>query len=177
MRKVFLFTDASNTGTGAWKRVSTSRDSAQPVAYDSRTFNTAQCNYPIHDRELLAIINALHHWCLLLYGVPVHVYCDHFTLQWFLGQCNLSPHQLRRLSILKDFNLHIEYIKDPSLDEQMATLHALTTYQPTLAPDLLCAIAQGYQGVTVHDHNSYQLLLVDNRLCIPDINNLREDLM
>lgn len=111
MRKVFLFTDASNTGTGAWIGVSTSRDSAQPVAYDSRTFNTAQCNYPIHDRELLAIINALHHWCLLLYGVPVHVYCDHFTLQWFLGQCNLSPHQLRRLSILKDFNLHIEYIK------------------------------------------------------------------
>lgn len=67
----------------------------------------------------------------------------------------------------------------------MATLHALTTYQPTLAPDLLCAIAQGYQGdvlfrewladpstppvVTVHDHNSYQLLLVDNHLCIPDI--------
>lgn len=75
----------------------------------------------------------------------------------------------------------------------MATLHALTTYQPTLAPDLLCTIAQGYQGdvlfrewladpstppgVTVHDHNSYQLLLIVNCLCIPDINNLREDLM
>lgn len=34
-QKVFLFTDASNTGTGAWIGVGTSRDSAQPVAYDS----------------------------------------------------------------------------------------------------------------------------------------------
>lgn len=132
-----------------------------------------------------------------------------------MGQRNLSPRQLRWLSILKDFDLRIEYIKGefntladylsrhappnadepsgPSLDEQMATLHALTTYQPTLAPDLLRAIAQGYQDdvlfrewladpstapdVTVHGHDSYQLLLVDNRLCIPDINNLRKDLM
>lgn len=110
-QQVFLFTDASNTGTSTWIGVGTSRDSAQPVAYDSRTFNNMQRNYPVHDHELLAIINALHHWCPLLYWVPVHVYCDHFTLQWFLGQCNLSPCQLRWLSILKDFDLHIEYIK------------------------------------------------------------------
>ncbi|UOH79357.1 hypothetical protein LQV05_000361 [Cryptococcus neoformans] len=160
-QKVFLFTDASNTSTGAWISVSTSRDSVQPVAYDSRTLNSAQRNYPVHDRELLAIINALNHWCPLLYGVPVHVYCDHFMLQWFLGQhnlllCtyNLSPHQLRWLSTLKDFDLHIEYIKgeyniltdylsqhgspdtsepsDPSLDQQSALVHAITTYEPTV---------------------------------------------
>lgn len=34
-QKVFLFTDASNTGTGAWISVGTSRDSVQLVAYDS----------------------------------------------------------------------------------------------------------------------------------------------
>ncbi|UOH84329.1 hypothetical protein LQV05_001125 [Cryptococcus neoformans] len=110
-QKVFLFTDVSNTGTGAWISVGTSWDSVQPVAYDSRTFNSAQHNYLVHDCELLAIINALNHWCPLLYSVLVHVYCDHFMLQWFLGQCNLSPHQLRWLSTLKDFDLRIEYIK------------------------------------------------------------------
>lgn len=158
-RRVFRFTDASNTGTGAWIGVDTSRDSVQPVAYDSRTFNSAQRNYRVHDRELLAIINALNHWRPLLYGVPVHVYCDHFTFQWFLGQRNLSPRQLRWLSTLKVFDLRIEYIKgeyniladylsqhappdasepsDSSLDQQLASVHAITTYEPTLAPDIL----------------------------------------
>ncbi|EAL17162.1 hypothetical protein CNBN2080 [Cryptococcus deneoformans B-3501A] len=214
-QQVFLFTDASNTGTGAWIGVGTSRESAQPVAYDSCTFNSAQRNYPVHDRELLAIINALDHWRPLLYGIPVHVYCDHFTLQWFLGQRNLSPRQLQWLSTLKDFDLRIEYIKgefntladylsrhapsdapepaDPSLDQSPVSVHATMTYEPTLDPDTLRAIVQGYQGdvlfkewladpstapgVTLHNHDTHQLLLVDNRLCIPDVNTLREELM
>ncbi|KAE8541724.1 hypothetical protein D1P53_001896 [Cryptococcus gattii VGV] len=32
-------------------------------------------------------------------------------------------------------------------------------------------------GVTVQEHDSYQLLLVDNHLCIPDTDNLHENLM
>lgn len=213
-QKVFLFTDASNTSTGAWISVSTSWDFVQPVTYNSHTFNSAQCTL-VHDHELLVIINALNHWCPLLYSVLVHVYCDHFMLQWFHGQCNLSPHQLRWLSTLKDFDLCIEYIKgeyntltdyllhhtppdagepsDPSLDQQSALVHAIMTYEPTLAPDILHAIAQGYQGdelfrtwladlstapgVTLHGHDAHQLLLINNHLCIPDVSNLHEDLM
>lgn len=214
-QKVFLFTNTSNTSTGVWISVGTSRESVQPVAYDSRTFNSAQWNYSVHDCELLAILNALDHWRPLLYGVPVHVYCDHFTLGWFLGQHNLSPCQLRWLSTLKDFDLHIEYIKgefntladylshyappdaaepsDPSLDQSLVSVHATMTYKPTLDPDTLHVIVQGYQGevlfkewladpstapgVILHNHDIHQPLLVDNHLCIPDVLNLCEDLM
>ncbi|UOH84330.1 hypothetical protein LQV05_001126 [Cryptococcus neoformans] len=79
------------------------------------------------------------------------------------------------------------------LHDCWSLVQAIMTYEPTLAPDILCAIAHGYQGdkllrawladlstapgVTFHDHDTHQLLLVDNHLCIPDINNLREDLM
>lgn len=76
-----------------------------------QNFNSAQCNYPVHDCELLVIINALNHWHPLLYGVPVHVYCDHFMLQWFHGQHNLSPCQLCWLKYPQGFDLCIEYIK------------------------------------------------------------------
>ncbi|KAE8538590.1 hypothetical protein D1P53_004951 [Cryptococcus gattii VGV] len=118
-------------------------------------------------------------------------------------------------SLANDFDLCIKYIKgeyntladylsrnapldadeplDLSQDQQPAALHTLTTYQLTLAPDLLHMIAQGYQGdvlfkewladpstapgVTVQEHDSYQLLLVNNCLCIPDTDNLHENLM
>ncbi|KAE8537967.1 hypothetical protein D1P53_006033 [Cryptococcus gattii VGV] len=136
----------------------------------------------------------------------------YFTEYWFMSIAIILH---SNGSLDNDFDLHIEYIKgeyntladylsrnapvdadepsDPSLDQQLVALHALTTYQLTLAPDLLCVIAQGYQGdvlfkewladpstapgVTVQEHDSYQLLLVDNRLCIPDTDNLHENLM
>ena len=37
-------------------------DGEHPVAYESRKMNTAEQNYPTHERELLAIIHALRTW-------------------------------------------------------------------------------------------------------------------
>ena len=109
--KVFLTTDASKVGMGAWIGVGTTKENAQPVAYDSRSFNSAQRNYSTHERELLAIVHSLDHWRPFLYGIPVYAFTDHFTLKWFLGQRNLSSRQIRWLDILKDFDVRIEYIK------------------------------------------------------------------
>ena len=33
-----------------------------PIAYESRKMNAAEMNYPIHERELLAVIYALRVW-------------------------------------------------------------------------------------------------------------------
>lgn len=95
----------------AWIGVGTTKENAQPVAYDSRSFNSAQHNLSTHERELLAIVHALDHWRPFLYGIPVYTFTDHFVLKWLVGQCNLSPQQIRWLDILKDFDVHIEYIK------------------------------------------------------------------
>ncbi|KAE8542769.1 hypothetical protein D1P53_000831 [Cryptococcus gattii VGV] len=109
--KVFLIMDVSKVGMGAWIGVGTTKENVQPVAYDSCSFNSAQRNYSTHERELLTIVHALDHWRLFLYGIPVYAFTDHFMLKWFLGQCNLSPHQICWLDILKDFDVCIEYIK------------------------------------------------------------------
>jgi len=34
----------------------------RPVAYRSKTMSDAECNYDIHDKELLAIVQAFHKW-------------------------------------------------------------------------------------------------------------------
>ena len=84
----------------AWIGVGTTKENAQPVAYDSHLFNSAQRNYSTHEHELLAIVHSLDHWCPFLYGIPVYAFTDHFTLNWFLGQRNLSSRQIRWLDIV-----------------------------------------------------------------------------
>ena len=57
--KIFVTTDASDTGSGAVLSFGPTYDTARPVAYDSHSFKGAELNYPIHEKELLAIIRAL----------------------------------------------------------------------------------------------------------------------
>jgi len=40
-------------------------------------------NYPVHEKELLAIIQALQKWRADLLGAPVLIYTDHQTLENF----------------------------------------------------------------------------------------------
>lgn len=61
-----------------------------PVVFDSMTFKGAELNYPVHEKEMLAIICALQKWCLDLIGVPFMVYTDHKTLENFDCQQDLS---------------------------------------------------------------------------------------
>jgi hypothetical protein len=58
-----------------------------PVAYWSRKCTPAECNYDIHDREMLAIISAMKHWRHYLEGSrhPVKVLTDHKNLEVFMS--------------------------------------------------------------------------------------------
>jgi hypothetical protein len=47
-------------------------------------------NYPIHEKELLAIIRALKKWRADLLGSPIYVYTDHKRLKNFDTQKDLS---------------------------------------------------------------------------------------
>lgn len=52
-----------------------------PVALFSKKLNNTRMNYPIHDKELLAIVEAFQEWRLCLSGTTyeVQVYIDHKT--------------------------------------------------------------------------------------------------
>jgi hypothetical protein len=87
---IFVHTDASDWATGAMLSYGPSSDSTRLVAFDSMQLDTAQLNYPVHEKELLAIVRALQKWCLDLLGVPFTVYTDHKTLENFSTQRDLS---------------------------------------------------------------------------------------
>jgi hypothetical protein len=57
--KVFVTCDASDWWTGATLSVGTSWESARPVAFDSMQLKGAEKNYPVHEKELLAVICTL----------------------------------------------------------------------------------------------------------------------
>ena len=88
--KIFVTTDASDVASGAVLSFGESWESARPVAYDSCSFKDAELNYPVHEKELLAIIQALKKWKYELLGTEFFVYTDHKTLLNFHMQRDLS---------------------------------------------------------------------------------------
>lgn len=107
---IYLFTDTSKYGTGAWLGQGPNPEDAYPVAYDSRGLSQAEQNYPTHEKELLAVVHTLKLWRPLLLDIPVHIQTDHFTLKWFLQQRDLSERQKHWLGILSHFDLRINHI-------------------------------------------------------------------
>ena len=75
--KIFVTTDASDTGSGAILSFGKSYETVQPVAYESCSFKGAELNYPIREKELLAIIRALSKWRSELLRYEFQVWTDH----------------------------------------------------------------------------------------------------
>ena len=71
----------------------------------------AEMNYPIHDKEMLAIIRAFEHWRSELEGTdhPVEVLTDHKALEYFMSTKSLSARQAHWAEILSRYNFRILY--------------------------------------------------------------------
>jgi hypothetical protein len=106
-----LHTDASGYAVGASLSQMTDRG-LQPVAYLSKKMNVAQRNYPVHEWELLAVMEALKAWRCYLYGstTAIDIYTDHHSLQWISTQPNLSSRQCRWVEQLQDYTFKIHHI-------------------------------------------------------------------
>ena len=82
-----------------------------PVAFHSRILNPAERNYEIHDKELLAILEAFKESNHYLVGAdkPVTVYTDHQNLQNFLTTKVWNQRQIRWAQRLADYHIKIVY--------------------------------------------------------------------
>ena len=63
-----------------------------PIAYMSKSLNSVERNYPIYDKELLAIIKSLEEWRHYLEGAlfEFEVITDHKALEYFQTSHNLN---------------------------------------------------------------------------------------
>ena len=105
-------TDSSNFAIGAILSQTTPKDNKiHPVAFFSRSLNSAERNYPIYDKELLAIVDALEHWRHLLKGTdtPFTVFSDHRNLLYQKKPEKMTQRLVRWALFLSEFNFKIVY--------------------------------------------------------------------
>ena len=121
-----------------------------PVSYYSKTMIDAELNYPIYDKEMLAIVSSLLHWRAHLVGTPntIQIVSDHKALEYFMTTKALTARQARWAEVLSQFNFQIMYRpgttnradaltrREQDLDNQMAAKIAIRT-QVLLKPEQL----------------------------------------
>ena len=103
---IILCTDASDLAIGA-----VLMQDKKIIAYESRKLNSAELNYPVHEKELLAVIHSLKAWRHYLLGVRLKIQIDHESLKYLLIQPHLSRRQCRWMEFLQEFDFDIEFIK------------------------------------------------------------------
>ncbi|GMF43883.1 unnamed protein product [Phytophthora fragariaefolia] len=100
-------TDASHTCVGGV--LSQIHEGADlPVAFYSKKLGVHELNWPVHEKELFAINQALHRWRHYLHGTRFDVITDNSACKWFLQHPRVSGRLARWLDFLAsfDFKLH-----------------------------------------------------------------------
>ncbi|KAM3548776.1 hypothetical protein ARSEF4850_009223 [Beauveria asiatica] len=108
-------TDCSGIGLGGCLSQPDDAGILRPVAYHSRKLTTAERNYTIHDKELLAVIDCLHAWEAELRGqeLPFTILTDHKNLEYFTKPRPLSERQARWAEFLSMFRYRLHYRPGP----------------------------------------------------------------
>ena len=105
-------TDASGYALGACL-MQDHGNGLQPIVYMSKKMLPAETRYPIHHKEMLAIVCALKEWRHYLHGAQfkIRILTDHKSLVHFDTQPKLSERQARWNEFISEFgnNIIIEY--------------------------------------------------------------------
>jgi hypothetical protein len=122
------------------------------ISYQSRQLRPPERNYPVHDKELLAMKFALVKFRIYLLGSkPFTVYTDHASLRTAIKSPHLSQRMARWLSFFAEYNFNVEYkpgklnfigdglSRRPDLDFKTKTsseVNAITCVRSSLMDDI-----------------------------------------
>ena len=81
-----------------------------PIAYAGRKMSRAEMNYPVREKELLAIIYALKTWRTYLLDQPFTVETDHQTLKDLLTQRTCTQRLARWLNLISEYRPEFKWI-------------------------------------------------------------------
>ena len=107
---MILHTYASDVGVGATLSQKEKGGELRLVACRSRKLSSAEKNYPVHEKEMLALVDTLEEWRHYLLRVAVLVYTYNSALSYLQKNPKPSPRQVRWLEKLQRYDLKISHI-------------------------------------------------------------------
>src|SRR3979490_1147303 len=104
-----LETDASAYATGAVLSQLCDDGKQRPIGFDSKSPLDTECNYAIHDKELLLVIRGLEEWHHILEGTKykIEILNNHQNLTYFHSAQNFNRHQARWSLSLSRFDFEL----------------------------------------------------------------------
>ncbi|POM62500.1 polymerase [Phytophthora palmivora] len=120
------------------------------ISFQSSQLKTAERNYPVHDKELLAMKYALVKFRVHLLGTrPFVIYTDHASLRTATNSPHLSQRMARWLLFFAEYNFRVEY-KPGKLNVLADALSRRPDYElahvSRVTTDLYDRIRLAYQG-------------------------------
>ena len=108
-KETFIETDSSDYAIGAALYQKDPEGRKHPVAFISKKLADVEERYPIHDKELYAIVEACRQWRTYLQGnkFPIQVFTDHKNLTWFFSTKELNRRLTRWWEELSPYDLKI----------------------------------------------------------------------
>lgn len=100
-------TDASGYAIGAIL----SNSDKKPIAYASRSLNSAEQRYPTIEKELLAIVWAVKYFRPYVYGRRFKILTDHRPLVYLFNMRDPSSRLMKFRLILEEYDFVVEYVK------------------------------------------------------------------
>ena len=187
--KFTVITDASDFAIGFSLHQDRGKG-LQPVAYNARKLSGAERNYPVQEKELLAIVTAVQAFRTYLEGCQeVKVLTDHKSLTTFFQHKNLQGRKARWAEKLAPYAnyLTIEYKKGPEnsadgLSRRPDLLQAISEVQTTWLEELQKSYLEDslYNGtMTLPSHIYFHggKYWSSGKLCVPDNQDLRRQLL
>ena len=162
-----LETDMSEFAVGGVISVKCDDGEFRPVAYMLHSMTPPKRNYPIHDKEMLAIIKATEAWCHYLEATPYafEIHTDHNNLLYFMKSQNLSKRQVRWQQWMTRFSFQLIYKKGSQM--HIADLlsrrsdHYVSSGNDNKDQVLLNPVTIKSIDVTDHTYEEHQSLITD----------------
>lgn len=103
-----LTTDASNKAIGAVLSQNF-HDGERPITFISKTLSSTEENYATNEKEMLAIVWALHSLRNFIYGQKIIIYTDHQPLTYAISPKNNNAKLKRWKAFLEEHDHEIHY--------------------------------------------------------------------
>ena len=145
--KLFVVeTDVSMVGVGAILM-----QKGHPIAYINKALGLKQQVMSIYEKEMLAIMHAVHKWRHYIWGKHFKIRTDHVSLKYLLDQKIITPMQHQWLVKLIGYDYEIEYRRGKEnvaayALSRPASHEIFTMVVSSVSSNIMEAITNSWQG-------------------------------